>query len=411
MKKKLLLLTFIACILLCGCENNNQPNVSNITDVSQSQEVINTDNDKNSTNSEKDLSKASNDDTTHEQTTIFLKDIYSKSNILTGTCLSPEMLKNPDSEKLILEQFNSITMENAMKPEYILNKQKSKESGEIVVEFNDDAISMLDWCKQNKMAVRGHTLIWYSQTPDWIFYEDFDESKELVSREVMLNRMESFIKQVFDYLIDNEYADLFYAYDIVNEAWMEDKTLRDNYYRSIIGDDYLWYAFYYARLYAPDNIKLFYNDYNEQYKARTIVDFTDSLVDDNGNSLIDGIGLQAHLYTLDDMNKYLKSIDILNSTGLIIEITELDVSLGTWQNTLDASEDNLKAQGKFYYNLINSITEKVASGSLNLDSITFWGFNDSLSWRKEASPLLFDKMSKPKYSFYGAALDKEHAGF
>ena len=118
--------------------------------------------------------------------------------------------------------------------------------------------------------MRGHTLIWYSQTPEGIFHEGFDTNGAYVGRETMLARMESMISGVFEELDRLGYIDLFYAYDVINEAWMEDGTIRKNHWTETIGDDYLWYAFYYADKYAPDYIDLYYNDYNEQYKADTL---------------------------------------------------------------------------------------------------------------------------------------------
>ena len=71
-------------------------------------------------------------------------------------------------------------------------------------------ITMLDWAKANNMAVRGHTLVWYSQTPQWIFYDNFDnKTGKLVGRDEMLKRMESLIKQMFEKLTAEGYADLF----------------------------------------------------------------------------------------------------------------------------------------------------------------------------------------------------------
>lgn len=336
---------------------------------------------------------------------------FSEHNLKVGTCLSPEMINREETEELIRTQFNSITMENALKPDYILNKKKSIETGDIVVDINSDVIKMLDWAKANNMAVRGHTLIWHSQTPDWIFYEDFDTSKELVNRDVMLSRMDSYIHQVFDFLIDNEYSEIFYAYDIVNEAWNDDGSMRESNWLATIGDDYLWHAYNYANMYAPDNIDLYYNDYNEQYKSNALVKFVETLVDDEGNYLIDGIGLQAHLYTNDNINSYFNAIEKLSATGLKLEITELDVSLGSWNNTLPGSDDNLKVQGKYYYDFINKLFEHIDSGTLNMDSLTFWGFCDSMSWRREASPLLYDDSLEPKYAYYGVVQLKNMCGY
>lgn len=340
-----------------------------------------------------------------------LKSVFAEYDIKAGTCLSDQMIRNKRCEKIITNNFNSITFENQMKPDYILDKKASKKAGDLVVKFDSTTKSLLKWCSDNNMAVRGHTLVWYSQTPNWIFYEDFDTSEALVSREVMLARMESYIRQVFEQLEELGYLELFYAYDVVNEAWMEDGTMRDCLWRQTIGEDYLWYAFYYADVYAPDYIDLYYNDYNEQFKTNTLYDFVQTLVDEEGNYLIDGIGLQAHLYTGDSLEEYLATVEMLGSTGLKVNLTELDVSLGTWTDINPATEENLKTQGRYYYNLIHGLLQLAEEDKIEMDALTFWGFTDKLSWRKERNPLLFDATYEPKYAYYGALQVKEYAGF
>ncbi len=337
--------------------------------------------------------------------------LFAKYDIKAGVCLSDYMIRNSQCTEIIKENFNSITFENHLKPEAILDQKASQNAGDIVVKFNATTISLLDWCVENNMAMRGHTLVWYSQTPNWIFYEDFDTKKPLVSRDVMLARMESYISQVFTQLEDLGYLEHFYAYDVVNEAWMEDGKKRDCLWLQTIGDDYLWYAFYYADKYAPEYVDLYYNDYNEQFKKETLYNFVQTLVDEEGNYLIDGIGFQAHLYTEDDLDKYFKTVERLGSTGLKVNLTELDVCLGTWQNIKPATEENLKAQGQYYYNLIGGLLQMVEEGKVKMDSLTFWGFADHLSWRKERSPMLYDATFKPKYAYYGALQMKDYAGF
>ena len=71
----------------------------------------------------------------------------------------------------------------------------------------------------------------------------------------------------------------------------------------------------------------------------------------------------------------------------------------------------MKAQGQFYYELINGLLTRVEEGTLKMDALTFWGFSDQLSWRKSGSPLLFDGSYAPKYAYYGALQIKEKAGF
>lgn len=340
-----------------------------------------------------------------------IQSVFSKYGLKAGTCMSLYMADNAECQEIIRKNFNSITFENEMKPDYILDQAASKATGDLVVKFPEATMKLLKWCQDNTMAVRGHTLIWHSQTPNWIFYENFDTSSALADREVMLARMESYIRQVFEMLDTLGYSELFYAYDVVNEAWMEDGTKRDSLWLRTIGDDYLWYAFSFAKQYAPEYIDLYYNDYNEQFKTDTLYDFVQTLVDEDGNYLIDGIGFQAHLYTEDSLEDYFVTVDKLASLGLKVNLTELDVCLGKYQFSQYATDANLKVQGQFYYNLIHGLLERVEAGTLKSDSLTIWGFSDQLSWRQEYSPLLFNRRMQPKYAYYAVMQLKELAGF
>jgi endo-1,4-beta-xylanase len=346
-----------------------------------------------------------------EVTNKTLKDVFAEHGMKVGTCISSQVTKKTATSDLMAAQFCSCTMENAMKPDYILDQAQSRSSGKPIVKFNSEALSLMSWAKKNSFSMRGHTMIWHSQTPDWLFREDFDPRGSYVGREEMLSRMEALIRGVFEELKAQGYIDLFYAYDVVNEAWMEDGSMRDSNWRRIIGDDYLWYAFYYADKYAPETIDLYYNDYNEQYKADSIAAFVDTLKDDDGRSLIDGIGLQAHLFTADDVNTYLEGVDILAETGLKLELTEVDVGLGKYEGALTNTDANLKMQGRYCYELFQGLFERVDAGKVRMDAVTFWGFSDGFSWRREYSPQLYDSDLDPKYALYGVMQIKEHAGY
>lgn len=353
------------------------------------------------------------EDVANEALEVSIKDVFAQHGVKAGTCMNAFWINGGATEELILNQFNSITMENNMKPDYIFDQAKCQETGEVVISLNPDAVKMLDWAKKNGVALRGHTFVWYSQTPAWLFNENFDSKSPKASREVMLERMEGMIKGMFEALEEGGYLELFYAYDVVNEAVNDDGTLRsmwNNWYETV-GEDYIWWAFYYANKYAPDYIDLYYNDYNEQFKTKYIVDLVKTLVDDEGNYLIDGIGCQAHLYTMDGLTEYFKHIDTIAALGLKVELTELDVELGAWQKDIPANEENYNVQGRYYYDLIGGLLERVDAGTLNLDAITFWGFNDALSWRKEKKPCLYYADQTPKPAFYGAAQVKELAGY
>lgn len=339
-----------------------------------------------------------------------IKGLYDTHGFLnTGTCINGFVTDTFADN--IIENYNSVTMENDMKPEAILSHSKSVAAGDLIVDYPARTIELLEWSKENKMQVRGHTLVWHSQTPQWIFYEDFDTKKPLVDRDTMLARMESYIKQNFELLEELGYLDMFYSYDVVNEAVEDNGALRNSFWKTIIGDDYIWHAFYYADKYAPEHVKLYYNDYNEQFKTEHVVALAESLVDEDGRSLIDGIGCQAHLYTGDSIFKYMKTLETFSATGLDVQITEIDVSLGAWQNILEPTDENLRVQGQYYYELVNKIIEGNKAGTTNVSGITFWGVSDGLSWRRDRSPLLFDLDFKPKYSYFGAVQDKAHSGY
>ena len=128
------------------------------------------------------------------------------------------------------------------------------------------------------------------------------------------------------------------------------------------------------------------NLYNFSCFSETLYNFAKTLVDAEGNYLIDGIGFQAHLYTEDSLDDYFATVDRIASLGLKVNLTELDVCLGKYQNPKYATEPNTKVQGQFYYNLIDGLTQRVKEGTVKMDSLTFWGFTDELSWRKEYNP-------------------------
>ena len=413
-RKSLLLVTGLLLLTMLGCGNaapaaDGNGSSESVTQTSASSSEESTPSAEESAPAETpESTPAPTTDPAEEKT---LKEVFSEHNMKVGTCLTSSMIDRKNTNKIILTEFNSVTMENSMKPDAILSQKKSQEKGSIVINFNSDAIKMMDWAKKHNFSMRGHTLIWYSQTPEWIFHKDFDTSKDLVDRDEMLSRMETLIRKTFEEIDNLGYTDIFYAYDVVNEAWMENGTMRKNLWSDVIGDDYLWYAFYYANKYAPESIDLYYNDYNEQMKTQTLIDFVNTLVDEDGNYLIDGVGFQAHLYTSDNLEQYFKTVDAVGATGLKIQLTELDVCLGKYQSPLKATDENLRKQGKFYYELINGLFERVDSGAIKMDALTFWGFADSLSWRREYSPLLYNSSFDTKYAFYGALQYKDCAGY
>ena len=353
---------------------------------------------------------------------------------------------NPEKEALISRMYNSITFGNEFKPAYNFDA-----SSETLFTVDFAAEELLDWAKENGVKVRGHVLVWHAQVNPSIFAKDFKaysggnltvsdtdvlDEDCLVSREVLLERLKTYIYGVLEYTYRNGYADIIYAWDVVNEACDESQPdgLRNSYWYQIIGPDYLYYCFLYAReaevLYSnqyaslyglnpeTDDLssiqpKLFYNDYNEWVVSRSdaIVHFlTEEPWNENhekvtspvihpdgdgtiyGDGLIDGIGMQGHLDDTQNIEQYMTALEKYDAAVDEIHITELDVGC-------TGSDANAEFyQAKFYYDFFARLIEEV-KGGVNLTSVTIWGLTDDASWRTDVNPLLFngDLSKKPAF--------------
>ena len=335
-----------------------------------------------------------------------LKDLYSEY-FRFGTAATDSELASKSAQKLIKKHFNSLTPGNELKPEAVLDQAACKAKGDNVnpqVKI-DAARGILDFCRDNNIPVRGHTLVWHSQTPGWFFKENFDKDGAFVSKEIMLQRMEDYIKNLME-LIAKEYPTVnFYAWDVVNEAWLDDGSYRkpgvydedrdSSGWVKVFGDNsFIKYAFQFARKYAPKGCKLYYNDFNEYCdgKTKAILNMVEELKADN---LIDGIGMQSHLDVrqgpdaFPSVSQYEKAMAAFCATGLDVQVTELDATVN------QSTEEGFKAQAEYYKGILDACKKHAD----NISAVVVWGTTDDKSWRTEKSPLLFngDFTAKPCY--------------
>lgn len=345
-----------------------------------------------------------------------LKELY-QDEFYIGVAAPDTVLNQRVYSDLIKQQFNSMTMENEMKPAYILDQQTSQSDLDTYQErtalnFNAYKTGM-DYAKKNGIHMRGHVLVWHSQTPDWFFYENYDTSGTLASRELMLKRMENYIKDVICWTETN-YPGVIYAWDVVNEAVADyfgagaaPMRQEDSLWYQTIGEDFVQKAFEYARkyttMYAPDHkIKLFYNDYNEYFPAKRdgIIEMLKP-VKEAGN--IDGVGMQSHIDTNQPLEGNMGYITALrkfsDELGVELHVTELDIGIAE-----GATEE---IQGAYYEELMQAILDQKREG-VNVTCVTFWGLNDALSWRAGADCLLLrqDLSRKPAFDSVVKVADK-----
>nr|ADX05700.1 putative carbohydrate-active enzyme [uncultured organism] len=336
-----------------------------------------------------------------------LKEVY-KDDFRIGVALPIGYLGKTVLTDEIKSQFNSMTFENSTKPDAIL-RQAACAAGlpgtytEPVINL-DSIESYMKFAKDNDIAVRFHTLVWHSQTPTWFFTEDYSVGGTKVSREVMLKRLESYIRQVVT-LVEEKYPGQVYCYDVVNEAidpgQGDANGMRKNsLWYEVIGPDFMEYAFKYARQYAPEGVDLYYNDYNCYLKTTQILKALEP-IKEAGN--IDGIGMQGHISISNSVERAIKAPAVeFTAAGYKVQITELDIGIS------EESDANLELQAMKYRVLFKKIREAKQEGKINIDCITIWGLYDSASWRQDESPLLYQYRAGKlirKRAWYGAMQD------
>ena len=327
-----------------------------------------------------------------------LKDYY-KPYFPIGVAVSPNAL-NSDESGLIKLNFNSLTPENDMKMETIHPK-------ELVYNWKP-ADAIVTYAQLNNMKVRGHTLIWHNQTPDWIF-KDSKTGKQ-VTKEVLLQRMKEHITQVISH-----FKGKVYAWDVVNEAISDNpkEFYRKSKYLEICGEEFIFKAFQWAHE-ADPNAVLFYNDYNEisVTKRAKIITLINKLI--AAGIPINAVGLQSHWAvnepTMDQLNTTLSDFSKL---GLKIQITELDISVYPKEHQarerrtedLDTSfsaakEEKQMEQYKMCFELFRKYKNFITG-------VTFWNVSDRNSWldnfpvqNRKDYPLLFDKNLTPKKAYW-----------
>ena len=311
-----------------------------------------------------------------------------------GTSVTYTEAINTKRMAFYISQFNILTPGNELKPDSVLDipeckRLSARDDTAVAVHF-DAARPMMIYAQASKTPVHGHVLVWHQQTPEAFFHERYDVSRPLVTRKVMLKRLENYIKAVVTGL-EEKYPGVIVSWDVVNEAVEDGKhTLRPSRWTEVIGNDFVVRAFEYARKYAPEGVRLFYNDYNTAYEPKQsgIVGLLKAL---QKAGTCDGYGIQMHHEIRQPGYPAIeKAFRRIAALGLRLRISELDVGIP------EKTEDNLEAQAKLYGQIMRLAVEFADQ----VDAVQVWGVTDDLSWRTGQNPLLFNSDFSPKPAFY-----------
>ncbi len=325
-----------------------------------------------------------------------LKDYYG-NYFLMGVAVAPSSLHGKDSA-LIVNHFNSLTAENAMKMGPIHPRENEY--------YWKDADSIAAFARKHGIKMRGHTLCWHAQTPSWLFK---NERGDTVSKEVLLQRLKDHITTVV-----HRYRDYVYGWDVVNEAIDDRDSIfyRQSAWYKICGEDFIAKAFEYAHAADPKAI-LFYNDYNTENpgKRNKIYQMVKKLKE--AGIPIHGVGLQGHWSVNNPSREELeKSIQMFSSLGLQVQVTELDVSVyagrqggqliqGQRRDTTNMFTPEMEQQQREKYKMVFDVFRQYKD---KITGITFWNVSDRYSWLdgrgRKNYPLLFDMSHQPKKAYW-----------
>ena len=380
---------------------------------------------------------------------------------IAGTAIMLNEISDDTLMELVEKHFNAVTFGNELKPDALFNYQIDGNSvrtktitfkgEELQVPVVNDAGDSLDFSRADAMAdkilewnnahpdqkirIRGHVLVWHSQTQEWFFHENYDITKPYVNKETMNRRLEWFISGVFDHYFgkaaNGKYDGLFYGWDVVNEAvigntYRTDKVSaaeslseirhgnNSSWWHVYESNEFIINAFKYANKYAPANVELYYNDFGEtdNTKCEGIVKLINDVKSAEGTRL-DAFGMQAH-YNVDGFSAaQFKSVakKYAQAAGKV-QLTELDFKASsTYDGTAATKESEYTKMAYCHKNLYEAIKALKAEGA-NVSGITVWGVIEPNSWLHSQSnlgggasgsaqcPLLFDGNYKAKPAYW-----------
>ncbi len=318
--------------------------------------------------------------------------LQSVSSFPIGVAIGPAKLKNNiPYRNIILNEFNSLTPENAAKIEWL-----QPEKG--VFDFSDFD-SIVDFAIKNNKRVDGTALIWHIMSDlEWVKNFEGDSAA-----------WEKIFKKHIQTVVSH-YKGKVKSWTVVNEALNDDGTLRmdDNIWARNLGKDYIARAFQYAHEADPEAL-LFYNDFDIQFaKRQKKIDAIVNMVSDfkKRDIPIHGLGMQMHIGVSANSDEIESGMRQLAATGLLVHISEVSVLVSDWKNdtSLVFTEELQKKQSEKYKFIAQSYKRIVPADQQF--GITIWGLSDPHSWVVPRFvprdwPLLFDSLYRKKAAYTG----------
>jgi endo-1,4-beta-xylanase len=290
--------------------------------------------------------------------------------------------KNPLYRTTVIKQFNSITAENAMK----FGKLHPADG---VFRWGD-ADELVDFAYNNNLRIHGHTLIWSANNPKWI--NDYQGTRQ-DWKQLLKTHIQTIVKHFKGKVL---------SWDVVNEAFNDNGTYKNSVWLKNIGPEYIALAFQYAHEADPAAL-LFYNDYGHEYGGRKVESILKMVNEFKRNKVpIHGLGLQMHIVVRMSNGAVAKSIQVASNTGLLVHISELEISVRYKMPKSFLLSDSLAQEQADKYKAIFLAFRKIPKRQQF--GITTWNVGDKDAFRNSAGknydhPMMFDVNYEPKQAF------------
>jgi endo-1,4-beta-xylanase len=324
-----------------------------------------------------------------------LRQAGAAKHVILGAAADPRHLAESDYASTLATQFDQLEPENQMKFQAIHPRPGNDASS---YDFAP-ADNLVAFAEAHNMKVRGHCFVWHQQVPEWVTAGAKSHQYDAAA----LNK----IPQEHISTVAGHYAGRVWAWDVVNEAFNPDGTMRSTVWYDAPGigfagngTGYIEQAFRWAHA-ADPNARLFYNDYDtEAINAKSDAVYAMAKGFRARGVPLHGIGFQAHVnLKFDDpktLNSFAANLKRFSDLGLEIHITELDVALD------DDTPASLQAQGELY----RKVTE-ICLQNPSCRVLQTWGFTDKYSWipsyskGKQGWALPFDTTYQEKPAYAG----------
>jgi endo-1,4-beta-xylanase len=297
-----------------------------------------------------------------------LRELAEKIGLRIGTAAIPFDLDTPAYTSVLASQFSVVTPGNAM-------KWGPVEPTQGVFDW-PDADTLVAFAEQHGQLVRGHTLLWHNQLPDWL---TTGVANGTISNSQLMTLLEQHI-----FTEVGRYRGRIWQWDVANEFFTDtDPSTIDptNFWISSLGPGVIPQAFRWAREADPHAL-LFYNDYNiagedgTNAKSDAAYSWLQQMLEQGVP--IDGVGDQGHLDTQYGFpTQMTQDLQRFVSLGLKVAITEADVRTFVDSPTTQVPTDHLATFAQPYE---FSQMLKACLALPECISFTVWGFGDADSW-------------------------------